>query len=127
MSTDFGASISEEPLTPTSPANIRQDQFGRTVIELSENHQPSGFNSSKSSSGSTSPVSNGVNNDLDEDRSHSFYSSNNEDELNVNRSGISDTRNEEQVQEGDKDVEKKDLDYADDKVSKLHCGFKLSK
>lgn len=121
MSTDFGASISEEPSIPTlHTANIRQDQFGRTVIELSENYETSSSNnSSKTSSGSTSPASNGVSNDLDADRSHSVYSNNSEDKLNENqnRDETSElTRKEDQVQESNREVDKKTLD-CHDKVS----------
>lgn len=123
MSTDFGASISEEPSIPTlHTANIRQDQFGRTVIELSENHETYCSNSSNASSGSTSPASNGVSNDLDADRSHSVYSNNSEDKLNENqnRDETSElTRKEDQVQESSKEVEKKALDR-DDKVSSTY-------
>lgn len=113
MSTDFGASISEEPSIPVShTANIRQDQFGRTVIELSENPEPSSSDSSEISSGSTSPATNGVSNGIDPDITHSVYS-NNSEELNPKRDETSEsTRKEEQFQDSKKEVEKKVLDHA---------------
>ena len=113
MSTDFGASISEETSTPElHTANIRQDQFGRTVIELSESHPSSSYNSSVTSSGSSSPDANGVSNGVDTDRSHSVHS-NNVEELNQRRDDTSDSRRtEDQFQESNKEAEKKSLDHA---------------
>ena len=118
MSTDFGASISEEPSIPTlHTANIQQDQFGRTVIELSESDGASSSNSSKTYSGSTPPATNGASNELDADRSHSLYSNSSEDKLNQKRDETSElTRKEDQAQESNKEVEKKVLDD-NDKVS----------
>ena len=111
MSTDFGASISEEPSIPAlHTANIRQDQFGRAVIELSENPESSTSNSSEASSGSTSPAANGVSNGVDADRSHSVYS-NNSEELNQRRDEISESIiNEDQFQDNNKEAERKSLD-----------------
>ena len=109
VSTDFGASISEEPSIPVlRTANIRQDQFGRTVIDLSENPEPSSSNSSETSSGSTSPPAYGVCNGIDAERSHSVYS-NNSEELIQNRD---ETSEEGQLQDSNKEVEKKSLDHA---------------
>ena len=111
MSTDFGASISEEPSIPAlHTANIRQDQFGRTVIELSENPESSSSNSSETSSGLTYPAANGVSNSIDADRLHSVYS-NNSEELNQRRDETSELiRNEDQFQDSNKEAEKKSLD-----------------
>lgn len=111
MSTDFGASISEEHLIPAlRTGNIRQDQFGRTVIELSENPESSSSNSSETSSGSTSPAANGVSNGIDADRSHSVYS-NNSEELNQRRDENSESmRKEDQFQDNNKEAERKSLD-----------------
>ena len=111
MSTDFDASISEEPSIPAlHTANIRQDQFGRTVIELSENPESSSSNSSETSSGLTSPAANGVSNGIDADRLHSVYS-NNSEELNQRRDETSELiRNEDQFQDSNKEAEKKSLD-----------------
>ena len=123
MSTDFGASISEEPLKPTlNTTNIRQDQFGRTVIELSESHDTSSSNFSKTPSGSASPATNGISNELDAERSHSVYSSNSEDKLDENqkRDKTSElTRKEEQAQESNKEEEKKSPNDNNDKVSTM--------
>lgn len=111
MSTDFGASISEEHLKPAlHTGNIRQDQFGRTVIELSENPESSSSNSSETSSGSTSPAANGVSNGIDADRSHSVYS-NNSEELNQRRDENSESMiKEDQFQDNNKEAERKSLD-----------------
>lgn len=111
MSTDFGASISAEHLIPAlRTGNIRQDQFGRTVIELSENPESSSSNSSETSSGSTSPAANGVSNGIDADRSHSVYS-NNSEELNQRRDENSESiRKEDQFQDNNKEAERKSLD-----------------
>ena len=113
MSTDFGVSISEEPSIPVlHTAHIRQDQFGRTVIDLSENAQPSSSDSSEISCGSTSAATNGVSNGIDADISHSVYS-NNSEELNQVRDETSkSTRKEDQFQENNKEVEKKAPDHA---------------
>jgi len=112
VSTDFGASISEEPSTPVlHTANIRQDQFGRTVIDLSENPEPSSSSSSETPSGSTSPAANGVCNGIDTDRSHSIYS-NNSEELNQKRGETSENSEEAQFQDSNKEVQKKSLDHA---------------
>jgi len=107
VSTDFGTSISEEPPTPVlHTANIRQDQFGRTVIDLSENPEPSSSsNSSETPSGLTSPAANGVCNGIEAERSHSVYS-NNSEELNQKRD---ETSTEGQIQDGVKEVQKKSL------------------
>lgn len=121
VSTDFGASISEEPSIPALHSNIRQDQFGRTVIDLSESHEPSSSNSSKTSTGSTLPATNGVSNDVDANRSHSVYSNSNGDELNQTRDESFDlTRQENQAQENSEEVETKHLDHAD-RVSNSVC------
>jgi len=113
VSTDFGASISEEPSGPVlHTANIRKDQFGRTAIDLSENHASSSSNSSERSSGSSSPAANGVSNGIDADRSHSVYS-NNSEELNQQLDEtLESRRKEDQFQESNKEVEKKTLDHA---------------
>lgn len=93
-------------------ANIRQDQFGRTVIVLSEDHEPSSSNSSETSSGSTSPAANGVSNGIDTDRLHSVYS-NNSKELNQRRDETSESIGKEgQFQDSNKEAEKKSLDHA---------------
>lgn len=93
-------------------ANIRQDQFGRTVIDLSEDHERSSSNSSETSSGSTSPAANGVSNGIDTDRLHSVYS-NNSEELNQRRDETSESiRKEGQFQDSNKEAEKKSLDHA---------------
>ena len=117
MSTDFGASISEDPSILTlHTANIRQDQFGRTVIELSESHEISSSNSSKESTRSTSPATNGISNDLDAERSHSVYTNNSEDKLNQRQDETSElTRKEDPVHESNKELDKKAPYY--DKVS----------
>ena len=120
MSTDFGATISEEPSIPTSPTNIYQDQSGRTVIELSENHQPCSPDSSKASLESTSPAINGFESNVDAERLHSVYSNNNENADNKSKTDP-EARNEEREEEGDKTVEKKGLSHLA-KVSKLYCG-----
>ena len=111
MSTDFGASISEEPSIPAlHTGNIRQDQFGRTVIELSENPESYSSNSSETSSGPTSPAAYGVSNGIDADRSHSVYS-NNSEELNQRRDESSESiRKEDQLQGNNKEAERKSLD-----------------
>lgn len=112
MSTDFGASISEEPSIPAlHTGNIRQDQFGRTVIELSENPESSSSNFSETSSGSTSQAANGFSYGINADRSHSVYS-NNSEELNQRRDETSESiRKEDQFQDSNnnKETERKSL------------------
>lgn len=109
MSTDFGASISEEPSTPAVYENIRQDQFGRTVIELNQTQK------SSTSSSTSPPVVNGHSSEIETKSSQSIYSENNNDErFNQERiEATAYTRKEEEFQESrDKELEKGPLDHA---------------
>lgn len=112
MSIDFGASISEEPSSPVLYENIRQDQFGRTVIEL--NHPQDASNPPSPSN--SPPVLNGNSNEIDKETSHSVYSENNNDhKFNPKRSEPTElTRKEDKFQGNSvKKVEKTSLDHGD--------------
>lgn len=121
MSTDFGASISEaeKPSSPDAQEIIRQDQFGRTVIELNQTQE--------SSIPSTSPpVVNGNSDEIETKSLHSVYTAeyNNDSAFDHNRSDS--TRKEDEFKEsGDEDVEKKPMDYVNS-VS-LFCRLKRRK
>lgn len=111
---DFGASISEEPSSPPAICqNIRQDQFGRTVIELNKTQES--LDSSPSSL-PYPPALNGNSNDIEAKNSHTVCSENNDDDrFKHTRTEINAlTRNEGESQESsDKELDKKSLDHAD--------------
>ena len=114
MSIDFGASISEpeEPSSPDAHERIRQDQFGRTVIELNQTQE----SSIAPSSSSTSPsVLNGNSDEIETIISHSVYTApeyNNESTINHSRTNS--TRKEDEFKEsGDEEVEKTPMAHVD--------------
>lgn len=109
MSTDFGASISEEPSTSVVYENIRQDQFGQTVVELNQTQE------SSTSSSTSLPVVNGHSSEIETKSSQSIYSENNNDERSNQKriEATTFTRKEEEFQESrDKEVEKRQSDHA---------------
>ena len=122
MSTDFGASISEaeKPSSPDAQEIIRQDQFGRTVIELNQTQESS---IPPSSSSTSPPVVNGNSDEIETTSLHSVYTAeyNNDSAFEHNRSDS--TRKEDEFKEsGVEDVEEKPMDYVDS-VS-LFCRLK---
>lgn len=125
MSTDFGVSISEaeEPSNPDAQEVIRQDQFGRTVIELNQTQESS---IPPSPSSTSPPVLNGNSDEIETTSLHSVYTAeyNNDSAFDHNRSDS--TRKEDEFKESDvEDVEKKPMDHVDS-VS-LFCRLKRRK
>lgn len=109
MSTAFGASISEEPSAPDVFENIKQDQFGRTVIDLSQTQE-----SLSPPSSSTSPqVLNGVGNEKDMSIVHLVYTGKNKDDiLEKYQTELANEEHDFHLS-SDKDVDKKLLDRID--------------
>ena len=125
MSTDFGVSISEAegPSSPDAQEIIRQDQFGRTVIELNQTQESS---RPPSSSSTSPPVLNGNSDEIETASLHSVYTAeyNNDSAFDHNRSDS--TRKEDEFKEsGVEDMEKKPMDHVDS-VS-LFCRLKRRK
>ena len=116
MSTDFGLSICEEPSSaPVIYQNITQDQFGRTVIELSHSQESS---SAAPPSSLSYPAVDGNNNNVEDKSDKSrFVNSKIDNDEKFHKEQTEDTvltKKELEVEEsGDKELNKKHLEHAD--------------
>ena len=117
MWTDFGTSLCEEPSSaPVIYQNITQDQFGRTVIELTQSQESS---SAVPPSSLSHPANDGNNNSVEAYKSQFVYSKIDNDEKFYKKQteDTTLTKKELEVEEsGDKELNKKHLKHAD-KVS----------